>query len=249
MNDRLTVQSHSPIPAFAAIICPMLNLIFFIVGLIAAVFINTLADTLPSSHTPLRPQWHTWGWTKRKRPLLVFIFTPLLLGSLPFFLDSVVDTAVNSFHIVVLILIIVIDLEHKLIFDVVTLPATAVALLTSLLVTPEENTVRLAVVGAVAGYAIFFLLYWVAQLIYGPGRGALGAGDVKLAMLMGAMLGFHRIFFALILGIFLGGIFSLLLLLSRRVTRDTALPYGQYLALGGIVMLIWGAQYVQQFLD
>lgn len=227
----------------------MLNLIFFIVGLIAAVFINTLADYLPSSHTPLRPQWHTWGWSKRKRPLLVFIFTPLLLGSLPFFLDSVVDTAVNSLHIAVLILIIVTDLEHKLIFDAVTLPATAVALLTSLLVTPEENTVRLAVVGAVTGYAIFFLLYWVAQLIYGPGRGALGAGDVKLAMLMGAMLGFHRIFFALILGIFLGGIFSLLLLLSRRVTRDTALPYGQYLALGGIVMLIWGAQYVQQFLD
>ncbi len=63
----------------------MLNLIFFIVGLIAAVFINTLADFLPSSHTPLRPQWHTWGWSKRKRPLLVFIFTPLVLGSLPFF--------------------------------------------------------------------------------------------------------------------------------------------------------------------
>lgn len=227
----------------------MLNFIFFIVGLITAVFINTLADFLPSSHTPLRPQWHTWGWSKRKRPSLVFIFTPLVLGSLPFFLASVVDTAVNSLHIAVLILIIVTDLEHKLIFDVVTLPATAVALLTSLLVTPEENTVRLAVIGAVAGYAIFFLLYWVAQLIYGPGRGALGAGDVKLAMLMGAMLGFHRIFFALILGVFLGGFFSLALLLSRRVNRDTALPYGQYLALGGIVMLIWGAQYVQQILD
>jgi len=227
----------------------MLNLIFFVIGLLAAVLINTLADYLPSSHTPLRPQWHTWGWSQRKRPLLVFIFTPLVLGSLPFFLENVVDTAVNSFHISVLILIIVTDLEHKLIFDVVTIPAAVIALLTSLVVSPAENNIRLAVVGAIAGYAIFYLLYWVAQLIYGPGRGALGAGDVKLAMLMGAMLGFHRIFFALILGIFLGGIFSLLLLLSRRVNRETALPYGQYLALGAIIMLIWGAQYVQQFLN
>jgi prepilin signal peptidase PulO-like enzyme (type II secretory pathway) len=227
----------------------MLNLIFFVVGLLAAVIINTLADYLPSSYTPLWPQWHTWSWSQRKRPLLVFIFTSLILASLPFFLTSVVDTAVNSFHISVLILIIVTDLEHKLIFDVVTIPAAVIALLTSMLVTPEENNIKLAVVGAIAGYAIFFLLYWVAQLIYGPGRGALGAGDVKLAMLMGAMLGFHRIFFALMLGILLGGIFSLLLLLSRRVNRDTALPYGQYLALGAIVMLIWGAQYVQQFLN
>ena len=225
----------------------MLNLVFFVIGLLAAVVINTLADTLPTSHTSWQPQWHTWSWSQRKRPLLVFICTPLVLGSLPFFFENVVDTAVNSFHICVLILIIVTDLEHKLIFDIVTIPAAVIALLASLLVSPAENNIRLAVVGAISGYAIFYLLYWVAQLIYGPGRGALGAGDVKLAMLMGAMLGFHRIFFALILGIFLGGIFSLLLLLSRRVSRDTALPYGQYLALGGIIMLIWGAQYVQQF--
>ena len=227
----------------------MLNVIFFVIGLLAAIIINTLADYLPSSHTPLKPQWSTWGWSTRKRPLLVFVATALIFASLPFFFNNVVDTAVNSFHIAVLILIIVTDLEHKLIFDAVTLPATAIALLTSLLVSPEENNIRLAVVGAIAGYAIFFLLYWVAQLVYGPGRGALGAGDVKLAMLMGAMLGFHRIFFALMLGILLGGIFSLLLLLSRRVNRETALPYGQYLALGAIIMLIWGAQYVQQFLD
>ncbi len=227
----------------------MLNLIFFVLGLLAAIIINTLADTLPSSHTPLRPQWHTWGWSRRKRPLLVFIGTAVTFAILPFFLTYWVDTAVNSFHIAVLILIIVTDLEHRLIYNKVVWPATAVALLASLLVSPQENNIRLALLGAVCGYVIFYALYWLAQFLYGADRIPLGFGDVKLAMLMGAMLGFHRIFFALILGIFLGGIFSLLLLLGRRVNRDTALPYGQYLAMGGIVMLIWGAQYVQQFLD
>ncbi|MCP4415744.1 MAG: prepilin peptidase [Chloroflexi bacterium] len=227
----------------------MLNILFFVIGLMAAVIINTLADYLPSSHTPLKPQWATWGWSKRKRPLLVFIATAVLFATLPYFLEDVVDTAVNSFHIAVLILIIVTDLEHRLIFDVVTLPATAVALVASLFVSSGENSIRLAVVGAITGYIIFFLLYRLAHFLYGAERIPLGYGDVKLAMLMGAMLGFHRIFFALILGVLLGGIFSLLLLLTRRVSRDTALPYGQYLALAAIVMLIWGAQYVQQFLN
>lgn len=227
----------------------MLNILFFIIGLLAAVVINTLADYLPSSHTSLKPQWTTWGWPTRKRPLLVFIGTAVLFAILPSFLTSVVDTAVNSFHIAVLILIIVTDLEHKLIFNAVTIPATIIALLTSLIVSPDENNIRLAVVGAVTGYIVFYLLYRLAQLLYGAERIPLGFGDVKLAMLMGAMLGFHRILFALMLGILLGGVFSLLLLLSRRVNRETALPYGQYLALGGIVMLIWGAQYAQQFLN
>ena len=227
----------------------MLNALFFVIGLIAAVVINTLADYLPSSHTPLSPQWNTWRWSVRKRPLLVFIATPLILGSLPFFLENVVDTAVNSFHISVLILIIVTDLEHKLIFNSVIWPATVIALLGSLIVSPQENSIWLSIVGAIVGFVIFYILYWLAQLIYGIERIPLGFGDVKLAMLMGAMLGFHRIPFALMLGILLGGVLSLLLLLSRQVNRDTALPYGQYLALGGIVMLIWGAEYVKQFLN
>ncbi len=218
----------------------MLNILFFVIGLMAAVIINTLADYLPSSHTPLKPQWATWGWSKRKRPLLVFMATAVLFATLPYFLEDVVDTAVNSFHITVLILIIVTDLEHRLIFDVVTLPATAVALVASLFVSLGDNSIRLAVVGAITGYAIFFLLYRLSHFLYGAERIPLGYGDVKLAMLMGAMLGFHRIFFALILGVLLGGIFSLLLLLTRRVSRDTVLPYGQYLALAAIVMLIWG---------
>ncbi|WP_420627317.1 prepilin peptidase [Candidatus Leptofilum sp.] len=227
----------------------MLNLIFFVIGLLAAVIINTLADYLPSSHTPLRPQWHTWGWSQRKRPLLVFVGTAVIFAILPLFLTDWVDAAVNSFHIAVLILIIVTDLEHKLIFNKVVWPATAIALLTSLIVSPEENNLRLALVGAVVGFAIFYVLYWLAQMLYGAERVPLGYGDVKLAMLMGAMLGFHRIIFALILGIFLGGVISLLLLISRRVDRTTALPYGQYLAIAGIIMLIWGAQYVRQFLN
>jgi prepilin signal peptidase PulO-like enzyme (type II secretory pathway) len=83
-------------------------------------------------------------------------------------------------------------------------------------------------------------MYGFGQLAFGPG--AFGYGDVKLAMAMGAMMGLHRIPFALIMGIVLGGILSAVFLVTRLVNRGDALPYGQYLAIGGIIMLIWGVQ-------
>ena len=233
-----------------------LNFVYLFVGLLAGIIINTLADYLPSSSTPLMPQWHTWGWSKRKRPLLVFICTALLFFLLPFWLTITVNLIFNSIYIAILILVIVTDLEHKLIYNLVTFPGTLLALIGSFFVTPNasytaplENSIYLSLVGAVVGFVLFWVLYKLANLIYGEDRIPLGMGDVKLAMMMGAMLGFHRIFFALFWGIILGGVITVVLLLTRRVSRNSALPYGQYLAISGIAFLIWGAEYAQQYLN
>jgi leader peptidase (prepilin peptidase)/N-methyltransferase len=177
----------------------------------------------------------------RWRAVSVELFTATLFTLLPSFIPEPVDLAVNSFYIATLILVIVIDLEYRLILNVVTFPVTALALIGSLFVTNQENTFPLALVGAVVGFGLFYGAYWLGQLMFGPG--ALGYGDVKLSMAMGAMLGFHRILFALALAILLGGVVSLLVvILNRRVDRNTYLPYGQYLAIAGIIMLIWGVQ-------
>lgn len=226
----------------------VLHIIWLLVGVLAGIVVNALADYLPSSNTPLWPQWRMWGWGRRQRPLLVLVGTAVLFFGLPFWLAEPANLVFNSLYIAVLILIIVTDLEHKLIFNVVVYPATGLALAGSFFVTPDENSLGLAALGAVMGLLIFGSLYFLANLIYGHDRIPLGLGDVKLAMLLGAMLGFHRIFFCLFWGIILGGVITLLLLLSRRVNRGTALPYGQYLALSGIAFLIWGADYAQSFL-
>jgi prepilin signal peptidase PulO-like enzyme (type II secretory pathway) len=236
-----------------------LNLIFALLGLLLGMVINALADFLPAWRLSRDPAlfklsssaiWQQMrGGGERKRPLLVELATLVLYTAPPSLIPNLANLLVNSFHIAVLILIIVIDLEHRFIFDVVTYPATLLALGGSFLVTNDENTIGLAAVGAVAGFVVFGILYALAQLVYGTGSVALGAGDVKLSLAMGAMLGFHRILFALALGIVIGGVTTLLLLLSRRVTRQSHLPYGQYLAAAGIIMLIWGAAYAQQFIN
>lgn len=225
-----------------------LNIIWLVAGLLAGIGINVVADYLPSSSRRLWPQWHTWNWRERKRPSLVLAGTAVLFFLLPWWLAEPVNLFFNSLYMAILILIIVTDLEHKLIFNVVVYPSTILALAGSFFVTPDENSIGLALLGAVMGFLIFGGLYFLANLLYGGDRVPLGLGDVKLAMLLGAMLGFHRIFFCLFWGIVLGGVVTLLLLLSRRVSRRTALPYGQYLALSGIAFLIWGADYAQRFL-
>ncbi len=158
---------------------------------------------------------------------------------LPLFIGDPIVLVVDAAYIAILLLIIVIDLEHRLILNVVVYPATLLALGGSLLLPPRENTLPAALAGAVVGFALFYALYWLGGRLFG--RGALGFGDVKLAMLLGAMLGFHRILYVLVLAIVLGGAVSILLLLAGRAGRRTYLPYGQYLAIAGIVMLIWGS--------
>ncbi len=244
----------------------MLNSLFALVGLAVGVVINSLADSLPER---MRPQWPfclqcghvhqglaalavgrrhcaNCAAPTRKRAQMVEVGTAALFAALPSFIPEARNLIINSLYIAILILVIVIDLENKLILDVVTFPATALAVLGSFVVTAAENTWQLSLVGAAVGLIVFYIFYGIGRLAFGPG--ALGLGDVKLSMALGAMLGFHRIFFALILAILLGGAVSLLIILvNRRINTRTYLPYGQYLAAAGIVMLIWGVQVFQWY--
>ena len=69
------------------------------------------------------------------------------------------------------------------------------------------------------------------------GRGTMGAGDIKLAAALGAILGFPLIFPALACGIIAGGLAALVLIATRRISRKGFMAYGPYLALGSWV--IW----------
>ena len=94
----------------------------------------------------------------------------------------------------------------------------------------------LSALGAVAVFAFFFLL---AALIYRNVRVVpFGIGDVYLAAMIAAMVRYPDVVSALMLGIFLAGFGSVLLLVSRRVSRKDPIPYGPYLCLGALVILL-----------
>ena len=67
---------------------------------------------------------------------------------------------------------------------------------------------------------------------------ALGFGDVKLAMLLGAMVGLDQIMPVLAYGMLMAGLAAIVLLLTRKANRGSSLPYGAFLAVAGIGFLL-----------
>jgi leader peptidase (prepilin peptidase)/N-methyltransferase len=70
------------------------------------------------------------------------------------------------------------------------------------------------------------------------GRGAMGAGDVKLAALIGVVMGFPQVLAALILGAMAGGLGALLVLATGKGGLKSYIPYGPFLCLGPILILL-----------
>ncbi len=160
----------------------------------------------------------------------------------------------------ILLLITVIDLEHRLILFVVVIPAGVFALIGSAL----TGQVAFAdyVIGGVMGFGLFFLMYLggiLFSVVVANARGesldevAFGYGDVMLATLAGFILGWQAFIFAMFITVFAGAAGAIIFLAVRLIVRGkyemfTALPYGQYIVLGTLVMMLWRVP-IQSFLQ
>ena len=132
-----------------------------------------------------------------------------------------------------LLLILRIDWQNHLIFTITILPAIAVALAFNAYASTDE---LLWSAGAMVGAGLFFLVLFIAALaIYG--KRALGLGDIWLAALIGAMAGESTIT-AILLGMFLAAFGGLFLILIRVRARTDYIPYGAYLCLGAIIVVL-----------
>lgn len=94
-----------------------------------------------------------------------------------------------------------------------------------------QPTITSAGLGLLVGGGLFLLLAII-------GRGAMGLGDVKLAGVLGALLGFPLVLRALVVCVFAGGAVALYLIVSRRSKASGTMAYGPYLALGGWITAV-----------
>ncbi|MFN8111252.1 MAG: prepilin peptidase [Thermoleophilia bacterium] len=141
---------------------------------------------------------------------------------------------------VVLVPVVAIDLEHKLIPDVVVLPAALVGLG---LMVAADPAAWWKPVAAAAGAAAFIFLLW---LLY---PGGMGFGDVKLALLLGAVLG-ASVVPAMFVAFGAGSLLGLALLVRHGAgARKMAVPFGPFLAMGALVALWWGPSMIGWYAD
>jgi prepilin signal peptidase PulO-like enzyme (type II secretory pathway) len=249
-------------------------------GLLTGALINLLADSLPASRRLRHPACAYCG---QPRPTIAWsavaayltgrqrcpsCAAPLSLRHVLVELGAILlyvlvwlqtgTTSTTALHILygsVFILVLVTDLEHRLILHVVMLPSIGLAL-AGAFINPAFDSPKRALLGGAIGLISGLALYLAGGLFartLGRMRGeaisetALGFGDVTLLTFIGLVVGVPEILLALVIGMLSGGIFAALYLLvrgllQRRYTLYTAIPYGPFLILGGATMLYFGQQ-------
>jgi leader peptidase (prepilin peptidase)/N-methyltransferase len=138
---------------------------------------------------------------------------------------------VATFFAVVVLALAAIDFRHRIIPNRIVIPATALVLLAQIALSPDR---ALEWTAAALGAALFLFL---PLLVYPSG---LGMGDVKLALLLGAGLGW-AVVPAFVVGL-LAAFLAAVVILARGglAARKTALPFAPFLALGALVALYIG---------
>lgn len=169
----------------------------------------------------------------RWRSAILPVVNGLLYGALWWHAgaSSLVAGLLTTFYSTIFLLVAIVDLETRLIPNVLILPAIGVAAVSSTI------DPRLTWKSALVGGAVGFLLFYVIALL---ARGGFGAGDVKLAAFIGLVAGFPGVLTGLIVGIIVGGVAAVLLLLTGRASRKTYIPYGPFLCIGGWYAMVWG---------
>lgn len=233
----------------------------FFLGIIVGGVVNQLGSDLPGRGSPTKPHcpycgrdrpWWQWlgvlayvigryecsscGASMRLRRPLVEIGLGLIYGYLWLTLGLSVELLFYGLYSAILALVLITDLEHRLILDVVTYPAMALGLVGSLFL--PDVTWWSALIGGAIGLGFFLLAAWIGRAAFGAG--ALGGGDVKLAAFVGIITGYPMVIEAIVLTILIGAFISLLLLITGIRSLRDHVPYGPFLVAGAVVTLLWG---------
>jgi leader peptidase (prepilin peptidase) / N-methyltransferase len=240
--------------------------IFVLLGMIIASFLNVCADRLPAKQSLAYPPSHCPACSRRlavkdlipvfsylwlrgrcrycrapipRRVLWVEVSTAALFGLAYWQYGLSIELPIALFYISLFMVILVIDLEHGLILNRIVYPALAVALLLSIFFTIFLTQVAIVpnIGRAAIGGGIGFVVFFLIVIV---SRGGMGFGDVKLAALIGLATGFSLVIVALIMGMILGGLVAVILLGFKIKKRKEAMPFGPFLAVAAIVTLLWG---------
>ena len=183
---------------------------------------------------------------------LVELATGVLFSSMYFLFPTFLELIFGLFFVCVLVIIFFIDLEHQVIPDSVSLSGIAGGLIYGLILTLIAfnklgfQPALTSILGALLGYAILFSIAKLGKVVFK--KEAMGEGDLFVAALLGAFLGWQGVLLALFLAYLLAGLAAVLLLVLGRVKLGESVPFGPALALGGILALFFGKQLLTWYL-
>lgn len=143
-----------------------------------------------------------------------------------------------------LITLTMIDFDHQLLPDSITLPLMWMGLIASLI--PLFVSTQDALVGAAAGYLSLWLVYQLFKLL--TGKEGMGYGDFKLLAALGAWFGWASLPTIILLSSLTGAVVGIALMVITKRGREVPIPFGPYLAAAGWLTMIYGERLSQFYL-
>jgi leader peptidase (prepilin peptidase)/N-methyltransferase len=147
-----------------------------------------------------------------------------------------------------LVALTVIDIDHQLLPDNMTLPLMWIGLLLSLYSSDSGLPVdtKSSIIGAAAGYLSLWSVFHLFKLL--TGKEGMGYGDFKLFAAFGAWFGWKMLPLIILLSAFTGAVVGIALIVIRGRDRNIPIPFGPYLAAAGWIALMWGDKLVESYL-
>ena len=238
----------------------LIRIIFFVLGLVIGSFLNVVIYRLPRGLGFVRGRSfcpkckHKVNWFDNV-PVISFLILKgrcrfcggkiswryplieLLAGAL-FYLSYLSHLSFLSYLLICgLVVVFFIDLEHQIIPDEIVIPLSILFLVYFLMTNPQLLITNYLITALIS----FLFLYFIFLLTKGKG---MGFGDVKLAFLMGLVLGFPKIVVAFYLAFLTGAFVGVILILLSRAKLKQKIAFGPFLVFGTIFSLLWGEKIV-----
>lgn len=244
---------------------PILAGAIFCFGLAIGSFANVCIHRLPQKESVVVPGSHCRACLTAVRPLdNIPIISYIVLGGkcrncstriswiypiieavtasllLAFFLKYGLsfDFLVYAVVTPALVIITVIDIEHQIIPDVITLPGIVLGLAVGTYTIGYANSL----IGFFLGGGLFYLLAVLSN-------GGMGGGDIKYIAAVGALLGWEKVLLIIFIGAFLGSVVSLIQIATEKKSRKSLIPFGPFLAIGTLVTLFYGNWLIRLYLE
>ena len=145
-----------------------------------------------------------------------------------------------------LIVITFIDLDHRIIPDVISLPGIVAGFVLSARHDPWLPAMVNSLIGILFGGGILFAVAWGYEKA--TGREGMGGGDVKLLAMIGAFLGWQSIPFTLLVSSLSGSIIGISLMWWTGSDTKYAIPFGPFLAIGALFYVFCGVEVMSWYL-
>ena len=167
---------------------------------------------------------------------LVELMTGILAIAILFMFGLTLESVVYFVFISALLVITFIDIDHKIIPDIITIPGIPIGLAASFVL--PAMTFKSSLIGLLVGGGSLMLVAWIYSLV--TRKEGMGGGDIKLLGMIGTFIGWKGVIFTIFAASLAGTLVGIIVMLQKRENLKFAIPFGPFLSIGAMSYIFFG---------